>query len=330
MNKILKRLLPILVVLSGGFFGAVHAAPQTQQEARAQLFSAVKVYEDNQFGFTIGGIWYWINKPNYLIALDVGGTAYNFIDVASFERISENSSGDFLSVRLRTGEVIKAPYGKINWIACRNVSVGSIPCKEGGRITNMANIDPMNDFDRVFSFAKEDELREINRDQSAVVFDVASRPIMPPPGVSIKVLIGEEFRKAKTRIDDYVAILKSEKIRVKEKEDRDLAALRSPERVAKFQTEVQEELRYWQKENLGSRIFCETSYGVGATPGSVVVSLTDKDKVRCKGRETKEVRIATLTQAGWKIIEQTSRPFSDGIGEHNYLVHAQVTLQKIK
>lgn len=328
MNKILKKLLPVLAVLSGGFFSAVHAAPQTQQEARAQLFSAVKVYEDNQFGFSIGGIWYWINKPNYLIALDVGGTAYNFIDVAYFERISENSSGDFLSVRLRTGEVIKAQYGKINWIACRNVSVGSIPCKEGGRITSMANIDPMNDFDRVFSFAKEKELGR-HSDQSAVVFDVASRPLMPSTGVSIKVLTGEEFRKVQSRIDDYIAIRKFEKIRVKEKEDIELASLRSPERTAKFQMEAQNELRYWQKEPLGSRIFCETSYGVGSTPGSVV-SLTDTDKVRCKGHETKEVRIAILTQAGWKIIEQTSRPFSDGIGEHKYLVHAQVTIQKIK
>jgi hypothetical protein len=293
-------------------------------------FLTIKVYEDNRFGFSLDGTWYWLNSSTHLIAIDVGGVAYNMKDIQSFERRTSPFGGGVLSVQLRSGEQLETQIENANWIACRQVQVDTAPCKKGGKIANIVSPDPMNDFDGAFASIRDMDLAKMNFFENPVRTRHASWPPLGRSKGKIKVFIDDQFQNEQNRVDAYLALRTAEKKKYLEKEAAALAALRSSDRAVRYRTELQSELEYWQKEPAGTRMSCETRYGVGANISNVVISIGDGDKVQCRGHDAKEVPIGLLLQAGWKVVEQSSRPFSDATGSSEFLVFAQVVMQKVK
>jgi hypothetical protein len=330
MRRIIKTSPFVVALVCAGLSPASSAAPQLPTDTAKPPFLTIKVYDDNRFGFSLDGAWYWLNSSTHLIAIDVGGVAYNMKDVQSFERRTKLLGGDVLSVQLRSGEQLETQIGNANWIACRQVEVNKAPCAKGGRVANIISPDPMNDFDGAFASIRDTDLAKMNFFENPVRTNQASWPPFSRSKGKTKVFINEEFQSEQNRVDAYLALRTAEKKKYLEKEVAALAALRSSDRAVRYRTELQTEFEYWQKEPVGTRMFCETRYGVGANISNVVISIGDGDKVQCRGHDAKEVRVGLLSQAGWKVMEQSSRPFSDATGSSEFLVYAQVVMQKVK
>lgn len=317
----------LFLVVIFGFASGAQAAPGATED-RAKLFSKINVYENNQFGMNINGVWYWMNNPHSLVAIDTGGIAYNLVDIASFERLQVRGGNDALVMHLRTGDIVKTTISEAKWIACREVEVGRAACEKGGRTTGMTYADRRNDLDLVFSHAVVDNIRKIRLFHNAISTTSNSRPDWSAATGTVHVLVNSDFKLAQQPFVAYTALLAAKEAEHKEA-DKVASALekqREPETRARLEKEAQQERDYWKAPTAGARIFCETGYGVGANPGSPAVSLADADSLQCRGHSGKEVRLGLLEQSGWKVVEQSSRPHSDS----QYLVYAQVVLQKMK
>lgn len=322
-----KKLFAIVALAALGLVSTASSAANTAAD-EAKRIAEIKVYEDNQFGMNIRGVWYWLSKDKYLVAIDTGRAAYNLKDIESLELVAGRGGRNTLVIQLRNGESIKAAEASANWIACRNVEVGQAACSKGGRKTSMQYEDRQNDLDLVFSKAQERDLGKIDIYRDAISNASNARPSLSVSGGPVRILIDEEWRAVRQRIDDYATRLAAAKVTARQEElaAREIAKREAPEREARYRRELQQEQGYWQAPQPGSKMFCETSNAIGANPGMITVSLGSSDKVACKGHEGREVRMGMLEAAGWKIVEQGSRPS----GQSEFLVIAQIIMQKMR